>query len=760
MTGIDFAGMSWSVAVPAMLWGLLGLSIPLLIHLLNRRRAPVVDWGAMQFLSVSRAAQRRFQLSELLLLAGRMVLLALVVLAVARPLAGRPARTAVHAAGTGVSASANSAGSSTEPRDVVIVLDGSVSMGLLAGGQTPRQRALESSKAFLQRLPPGSSVAVLDARERVRPVIVPASFDRQRAVQALRDVAEPRGGSDLPAAVADALRLLETARNARRDVVILTDGQRVAWRPEETARWNLLRSLYREYDRRGRIAPGLWAVILGGDAKPDGADGVVGPLEVDRSLVPLGLPITVKTTVTNGGPGVFEGTAELNVDGVPVPSMSQRVGPLPPAGRTGLSFRVAPDGPGAHLLSVRLSQGGDPLPANDEASRPVEVAQGLPVVLIDGEPGLELLDGETGFLRAALMPAEDQTPAVRATVVPHEQFGRETLRHARVVVLANVDRLSAPQAQAVAELLARGGGVLVAPGDRTGARAAGAQGDAEAPGWLPVRLGERRDAEPANAVHPAPETFAGSWMASFGQGDSPALGRVKLTSYHRLEAVSGAAVLARLDSGDPWVVEGPALRGRVVVLATPLDAEGSTLPVSPDFLPWIHTLVYRLADPTATAAPLRPGEPIRLDVSPQVPPSVTTATVRTPTGKSVAAPVVHQGGRVQVRHDDTSEPGVYRIDRPGPDESIEPAYVLVEGDAREGTPDRLGPSDIEKLAQGWPLEFLSDASSLTERLLAANGGGSRPIWRWVVLAALLGLCLEVAATRRLARSRGLAGGAE
>ena len=46
----------------AMLFGLAELVIPPLIHLLNRRRYDVVDWGAMQFLQVSETTRRRLLL--------------------------------------------------------------------------------------------------------------------------------------------------------------------------------------------------------------------------------------------------------------------------------------------------------------------------------------------------------------------------------------------------------------------------------------------------------------------------------------------------------------------------------------------------------------------------------------------------------------------------------------------------------------------------------------------------------------------------
>ena len=64
----------------AMLLGLAGVAIPIIIHLLNRRHDPVVDWAAMQFLELSPRERRRLNLAEVLLMIARMALLALVAL--------------------------------------------------------------------------------------------------------------------------------------------------------------------------------------------------------------------------------------------------------------------------------------------------------------------------------------------------------------------------------------------------------------------------------------------------------------------------------------------------------------------------------------------------------------------------------------------------------------------------------------------------------------------------------------------------------
>src|SRR3712207_3221837 len=115
--------MSFGLLNLLMLVGLAAMAIPPLIHLLNRRRYTVVDWGAMQFLEVSQTTRRRLLIEELLLMLVRMGLIGLMVLALAAPYAAGPALAEVGG---------------RPSRDVVLLFDGSYSMGLTDGkNKTP-----------------------------------------------------------------------------------------------------------------------------------------------------------------------------------------------------------------------------------------------------------------------------------------------------------------------------------------------------------------------------------------------------------------------------------------------------------------------------------------------------------------------------------------------------------------------------------------------------------------------------------------------
>src|SRR5262249_25938144 len=129
---------------------------------LRRRRL-----GAMQFLQISEVTRRKLMLEELLLMVVRMGLLAVLVFALAGPFFETSLATRL---------------SGRPPRDVVLVFDGSASMGATdpSGTRTPHAAAKEWALSFLDDLQPGDSVAILLAREQVVPLVGDLSVERDR----------------------------------------------------------------------------------------------------------------------------------------------------------------------------------------------------------------------------------------------------------------------------------------------------------------------------------------------------------------------------------------------------------------------------------------------------------------------------------------------------------------------------------------------------------------------------------------------------
>ncbi len=500
--------------------------------------------------------------------------------------------------------------------------------------------------------------------------------------------------------------------------------------------------------------PRIWAPAFNAAQDADGPpDGSVGPLALSRAVLTPGLPVEVSANVANAGPGPLTRPVELVVNGKAVPGSSRVVGPIPAGGKAPVAFRTQFETAGSHLVAVRLAPDSDPLPVDDESARPVSVASALPVLLVNGEPGLEPLSGEVDFLRAALAPTGDPSPLVQASTVPSVQFRAEMLKGKRVVVLANVERLGPELSAALGAFVESGGGLLIALGDRTDADALN---ERIARGWLPAQVGPLKGdfARKQAVAHPAPRTFDGPALGPLGQGDAPALGEADLFAYRVLTPAPGASITARLDTGDPWIVERSYGKGRVALLAAPIDAEGGTLPVNPDFVPWAHELIAHLAAGAEGPSSIKPGEPLEFPLDPPPPKDLKALTLTTPSGTRVELPILRTGNSARVRQVDTSEPGIYRLSLPAPAGGF--AYAAVAGDDRDADPSPLEPAEAEVLAQGWPLTFDASPDHLADRMLAVDRVRRSELWQSLILAALAGLCLEVWLTRRMARRQGLA----
>src|SRR3982751_3472592 len=123
--------------------GALAMSIPIVIHILNRRRFKTVTWAAMEFLlRAMRKNRRRLRFEQWVLLATRCLVVLLLGMALARPLGCETPTMAVMGGRTGIS---------------VFVIDNSYSMAYEVnrpGGKTHLANAQRIAKKPVPPPPP------------------------------------------------------------------------------------------------------------------------------------------------------------------------------------------------------------------------------------------------------------------------------------------------------------------------------------------------------------------------------------------------------------------------------------------------------------------------------------------------------------------------------------------------------------------------------------------------------------------------------
>ena len=230
---------------PLLLWGLLAAAIPVIIHLLNRRRHKTVMWAAMQFLlKATRESRGKKKLRHILILTCRTLGIAALATAAARPLL-----SGVMGWGGG------------KPDLVVLILDRSASMEATPkGGTVPRRElALQRVRDALADLEGTRLVLIDSASAEPQDVPSPDVLDKISS-SAATDTA-----SDLSALTARAAEYL-TETPGRAEVWIASDLQASNWQAQND-RWTSARAALAALPQ----PPKLRVLSLGGESSPNQA---------------------------------------------------------------------------------------------------------------------------------------------------------------------------------------------------------------------------------------------------------------------------------------------------------------------------------------------------------------------------------------------------------------------------------------------------------------------------------------------------------
>ncbi len=463
-----------------MLIGLAAVAIPIIIHLLNRRRARVVDWGAMKFLLDSLASRnRRILIEELLLMILRCLAVAVLVLAMARPymptragmsfalvlgaallaavLAGagavmrarRALRTALWSLAALLLAGAGSAAayehftqqrlwaSQGADRDIAIIIDASGSMTLSSNGKTNFQRAIDESRLVVQAAKPGDAISIILAGPVPRVVAgagarnlsgasgaAAPTYDRKETLLALEGL-QPMGSSqNILEALHEAILCLAQGHNVAKKIVVITDGQYLGWELDgpSTApggRWDALATAMKDSLQRPDI------VVRTLELPSSYRNLAISDLRLRAPLVGVDRQVKVDVKVSNTGASPVEAMGvQMEIDGVA--ASRQPLEKLVPGESQTVQFDCAFPRSGPHVLRVRLQSasaadskpaGIDDLPADDEAVKVVHAMRQLPVLLVDGEPSNNWPQGASDPIFAALSPEADEVAQASQPVI-------------------------------------------------------------------------------------------------------------------------------------------------------------------------------------------------------------------------------------------------------------------------------------------------------------------------------------------------------
>lgn len=543
--------------LPLLLAAVSGVLIPLIVHLIGRRRAQRVPFAALDYvLQSDRRISRRLRLRHLALLLIRMAIIAALAVMMAKPFVETDSDLPALAA---------------EPTSVVLIIDDTASMRRQVGGQSvfslAKQRALE----VVDGLSSGAEIALLTVADPSGPI--PAFTRNARSVRRAIALLEP------------------TFRHARVDRA-LAEARALRGRAIHTRAHTLLISDLAAHGLSKRTFGQVYWVDAAGTGPRDNRAIVE---IVDQPSAAGGERATViGVRVCNYGRRASKERVALWIE-----QRQLAAGQL----------ELAPSACDVKRFEHVFARGGvyetratidpDAYSIDDVFYHRLEVRNAIRVLLVNGSPSTIPHRDELFYLRAALN-TEGASRRIATQVTSEQRLDQLTPSAFDVVALVNTGHLSRTGANKLLQFVKAGGGLLIAVGDQVRAENANALLGELLPQPLrgvnvalerPLRIGH------VDGTHPI--------LTSIWSKEGGGLASVRVRRAFHLQPVSGSERrhLISYDDGTPALVERRIGSGRALMLTTTVDRDWTDLPIRPGYLPLMREIIGYLSNTARRRSP-------------------------------------------------------------------------------------------------------------------------------------------------------------
>ena len=657
MFGLDVLAPLFAVA------GAIGASIPIVLHLLNRERARQLIFSTVRFIQMSHQTNvRRHKLKRLLLLLMRILMLALLGFAFARPFF---ADSLVVTQKTG------------GKRNAVIILDTSYSMQYAEIFEDAKKEAVK----ILDGLDAADAACLILSSDNAR-VVAPLGSEFSHIRTALNTAKTTNDRTDYLDAFQSADEILEGIPIGEKQVYLISDMQKRGWE-------NFI-----ETDKLNVDVQIHFVDVHAEKPQNLAITGISVPPVVLKEQKSSRLVARVRNF---GAEPVGNLPVRLFIDGNVINTVELDIEPDDIADAV---FSVEFQDETTHTGWVELPE--DPLLVDNKRYFTLQSLQSIKVHAVRERvrSNSRYQTDETFFIKKALASGGEPTARINFT----ETFSvpnAATLERLNVLILADVAELSPAEAERIKNFVANGGGLIVTVGNNI---------DTDA---YEQRLGGEDGLMPCDFVQAVGDAFNRDQFRVIAtlQYDHPIFtpfkepnhgdfGKARFYRLFQAVPTKEATVIASYDDGSPALFEKPYGNfGRVLCFTSTIDREWNDLPIRAVYLPFLHESIKYLALNNVDTTPdYRIGDSVELKVFDDAEDPVTAErkeiaifdpnNVETRVRPDENAP--EGSAQNSIFYTDTSVPGIYSAHKSGGDTH----YFVINIDTSESD---LAARDIEEL---------------------------------------------------------------
>ena len=681
----------------AMLAGLAALAIPVLIHLLLKTRQRKLRFSTLRFFDIlDEQSEKKRKIRHWLLLCLRLLILALLVFAFARPYLG------------------GHSPASTRPKQLqaIFIIDRSASM--LAKDREGQRwsRALSAMEKTIASLDHQTRVVLINCGHQAD--LLAGTASPADALKTLANLKPTEGVAQLRDGLRLAAKLAAGGSHYSNIIYIVTDLQRASCR-----------------DLQLQPLPENVAVVLLNFGDRQAPNLAITDIQLSHSAAKSSY-----VTVANFA-DEFSEPANLRVyiDGRQTHSVEIQPG----AGEVKqVNFLLPGLAHGWHDVEARL-EAADALTTDNRRWQTLFVPPPISVLVVEPRQGVKIFQEESFFVMAALDPAFGLSNAPLADFLlektaPENLVSKIALTGGKpayeAVLLPGLKRLPAGAPAALLAHVQAGGGLMIFINDAVSAN----HYNLELSQLLPAPLGTVETADDL-------DWRIWEWERKspvFAPFNAPNSGNISLSRFTRRFSIptSGAGVvLARFQDGMPALLERTIGKGRVLLFNSTSDTSWNDWPKHKTFVPWLHSAVRYLA---------RRHEQL---------PNNAVTSIETGREMEISLGAEFHNQRLRLISPDGKQKEL-QADSHGLATGLEPVtpgiYSLRTPDGRE----------IQRLAANFPLsesdltaftpaEFQRQIARTNSTSSAAQAGlftdindGRREIWRTLLLGGLLLMLVE------------------
>jgi hypothetical protein len=598
---------------PFVLIGLIATGLPLLLHLIARRRAREALFPSIRLLVLLRTDRiRMLRLKQLLVLLLRTLIVLCIVLGFAHPAIRSAFRSNARTA-------------------AVIVIDASAGMRFVDNGESLFERAKHIAGELLGLLGNGDTAAVIVAGSDVV-VLDPGMTGDVRELTKRVAALEPAFTVESTGeAFERALELLGDATTINRELYYLTDGSTGSF-PDSIG------------TASGDIR--LYTILIGPSVH---RGAVIDTLLLVDTMISPGRPVTFRA---GGYAGAESGSVEVSffVNG----DRTQKVSVVPGSdGRFETDCQFTPETAGWLDVTASVEEGF--FDAAEMRHLTVNVPGRTPVLILTGE------EADGYFLARMLAPGTDDS-LFSVTVRDAAHAVSADVTSSRVIVLAGVGELPDDVYRSILTAVMRGGsGLAVFPSENADA---GLYRNGVFRDLFPLSDVRRIDLGSREGTRPAVmNQFDDSHPVIRGVMQGRDIVFPEVASFLGAVPPQGTRVFARYDNGSMAAGDMDCGDGRVVLFTAQTPSLTGELAFSGLFVPLFIRTVQYLSDTLPNTGHEVTGEPVRISFP--MKDGISQVTVRSADRPAVLAEFDRIGTRVSLRNFIADEPGFYAIEAEG-----------------------------------------------------------------------------------------------